>query len=158
MVGEVVREWRTTTVEVFLPLSHRPGEAQFDFGEAEVVLQGSPTKVAYCVMSLPYSDAFFVQVFPRNCTETFQAGRERAFEFFGGVPRRISYDNSRIAVAKFVGKRDRVEVDGRKNVETPSCRALNTRIRCPKYTYRMSSFWIGFGLKTIFSAFFVWIL
>lgn len=105
VVGEVVREWRTTTAEVFLPLSHWPGEAQFDFGEAEVVLQGVPTKVAYCVMSLPYSDAFFVQVFPRECTETFQAGHQRAFEFFGGVPRRISYDNSRIAVAKFVGKR-----------------------------------------------------
>lgn len=105
VVGEVVREWRTTTAEVFLPLSHQPGEAQFDFGEAEVVLQGVPTKVAYSLLSLPYSDAFFVQVFPRECTETFQAGHQRAFEFFGGVPRRISYDNSRIAVARFVGKR-----------------------------------------------------
>jgi transposase len=105
VVGEVVRQWRATTAEVFLPLSHQPGTAQFDFGEAEVVLQGVPTKVAYCVMSLPYSDAFFVQVFPRECTETFQAGHQRAFEFFGGVPHRISYDNSRIAVAKFVGKR-----------------------------------------------------
>ena len=28
----------------------------------------------------------------------------RAFEFFGGVPSRISYDNSRIAVAQIVGK------------------------------------------------------
>lgn len=105
VVGEVVREWCTTTAEVFMPLSHAAGEAQFDFGEAEVVLQGQPTKVAFCVMSLPYSDAFFVQVFPRECTETFQEGHCRAFEFFGGVPRRISYDNSRIAVAKFVGKR-----------------------------------------------------
>ena len=105
IVSEAVRERRLTTAEVFVPLSHPPGEAQFDFGEAEVVLQGTPTKVAYCVMSLPYSDAFFVQVFPRECTETFQEGHRRAFEFFGGVPRRISYDNSRIAVAKFVGKR-----------------------------------------------------
>jgi len=105
VVGDVVREWRATTAEVFLPLSQRPGEAQFDFGAAEVVLQGVPTKIAYCVMSLPYSDAFFVQVFPRECTETFQAGHRRAFEFFGGVPHRISYDNSRIAVAKFLGKR-----------------------------------------------------
>ena len=105
IVSEAVRELRMATAEVFVPLSHPPGEAQFDFGEAEVVLQGTPTKVAYCVMSLPYSDAFFVQVFPRECTETFQEGHRRAFEFFGGVPRRISYDNSRIAVAKFVGKR-----------------------------------------------------
>jgi transposase len=105
VVGDIVRAWRTGTAEVFLPLSQPPGQAQFDFGEAEVILQGVPTKVAYCVMSLPYSDAFFVQVFPRECTETFQAGHQRAFEFFGGVPRRISYDNSRIAVAKFTAKR-----------------------------------------------------
>jgi transposase len=56
-------------------------------------------------MSLPYSDAFFVQVFPHECTETFQAAHPRPLEFFGGVPRRISYDNSRIAAARFVGKR-----------------------------------------------------
>jgi transposase len=105
ILSEAVQEQRLTTAEVFVPLSQPAGEAQFDFGEAEVVLQGTPTKVAFCVMSLPYSDAFFVQVFPRECTETFQEGHCRAFEFFGGVPRRISYDNSRIAVAKFVGKR-----------------------------------------------------
>jgi transposase len=56
-------------------------------------------------MSLPYSDAFFCQAFPRECTETFQEGHVRAFEFFGGVPKRISYDNSKIAVAKIVGRR-----------------------------------------------------
>ncbi len=59
----------------------------------------------FCVMSLPYSDAFFCQAFPRECTETFQEGHVRAFKFYGGVPCRISYDNSRIAVAKIVGRR-----------------------------------------------------
>ena len=63
------------------------------------MLRGEATKVAYFVMSLTYSDAFFCQVFPRECTETFQEGHRRAFEFFGGVSQRISYDNSRIAVA-----------------------------------------------------------
>ncbi len=45
--------------------------------------------------------------FPRECTETFLEGHVRAFDFFGGVPRRISYDNLKIAVAKIVGGRDR---------------------------------------------------
>ena len=36
-------------------------------------------------------------------TETFQAGHVRAFEFFGGVPTRISYDNTTIAVKKVIG-------------------------------------------------------
>ena len=104
-IGEAVRAWRAGTAEVFMPLSHPAGEAQADFGEAVVRLRGQETKVAYFVMSLPFSDAFFCQVFPRECTETFQEGHCRAFSFFGGVPTRISYDNSRIAVAKFVGRR-----------------------------------------------------
>jgi transposase len=105
VVSDAVRAWRAGTAEVFMPLSHPPGEAQADFGEADVWLQGKLTRVAYFVMSLPFSDAFFCQVFPRECTETFQEGHCRAFQFFGGVPTRISYDNSRIAVAKFVGRR-----------------------------------------------------
>ena len=65
------------------------------------------TKVALFVMTLPYSDALFIQAFPRECTESFQEGHKRAIEFFGAVPCRISYDNSKIAVAKFTGSRDR---------------------------------------------------
>ena len=92
---------------MFLPLSHRPGEAQVDFGFADVWLDGEKTQVALFVMTLPYSDAIYVQAFPRECTEAFLEGHVRAFAFFGGVPTRISYDNSKIAVAKIVGSRER---------------------------------------------------
>ena len=102
VVQEEVRRWREQSAEVFMPLSQLPGTAQADFGEAEVIVNGEPTKVAYFVMSLPYSDAFFCQVFPKECTETFQEGHCRAFRFFGGVPKRISYDNSKIAVRRIV--------------------------------------------------------
>ena len=78
-----------------MPLAHPPGEAQVDFGHAEVGrLDGVTAKVALFVMTLPYSDAFFVRAFPEECTETFQEGHCRAFDFFGGVPTRISYDNT----------------------------------------------------------------
>ena len=62
-------------------------------------------------MTLPYSDAIFVCAFPRECTEAFLEGHVRAFAFFGGVPRRISYDNSKIAVARITGSRDRKLTD-----------------------------------------------
>ena len=107
IVKEAVRAWREQNREVFLPLSHPPGEAQVDYGFADVVLNGETVKVALFVMTLPYSDALYIQAFPRECTETFQEGHCRAFEFFGGVPVRISYDNSKIAVAKITGSRDR---------------------------------------------------
>ncbi len=98
IVKDAVRDWKQQHQEVFLPLAHPPGEAQVDFGTATVQLDGVDTKVAMFVMTLPYSGAMFVQVFPRECSETFLEGHRRAFEYFGGVPRRISYDNSAIAV------------------------------------------------------------
>ena len=102
-----VREWKERSQEVYLPLSHPPGEAQVDFGFAEVDLDGKRTQVALLVMTLPYSDALYLQAFPRECTESFQEGHKRAFEFFGKAPTRISYDNSKVAVAKITGSRDR---------------------------------------------------
>jgi len=107
IVKDAVRAWKDGHREVFLPLSHRPGEAQVDFGFAQVKLAGQATKVALFVMTLPYSDALFIQVFPRECTEAFLEGHKRAFAFVAGVPWRISYDNSKIAVSKITGSRQR---------------------------------------------------
>jgi transposase len=111
IVKEAVAVRKLRAAEVFVPLAHPPGEAQVDFGQAEVTLDGQTTTVALFVMTLPYSDAVFVCAFPRECTEAFLEGHARAFAFFGGVPRRISYDNSKIAVARIVGSRERKVTD-----------------------------------------------
>jgi transposase len=111
-VKEAVRSFRQRQSEVFMPLCHRPGEAQVDFGFAKIDWNGEREKVALFVMSLPYSDAFFICAFPRECTEAFQMGHCLAFEFFGAVPWRISYDNSKVAVKKVVGKRLRELTEG----------------------------------------------
>ena len=111
VVKEAVAAGRLHSAEVFVPLAHRPGEAQVDFGQAEVTLDGQTTTVALLVMTLQYSDSTFVCAFPRECTEAFLEGHVRAFAFFGGVPRRISYDNSKIAVAQITGSRDRKVTD-----------------------------------------------
>lgn len=107
VVEDAVRAWRQTHQEVFLPLVHPPGEAQVDFGEATIRQGGVERKFALFVMTLPYSGAIFIQAFPRECTETFLEGHRRAFEFFGGVPYRISYDNSAIAVIEVFQGRER---------------------------------------------------
>ncbi len=107
VVKEAVRELEQKNREVFVPLAHEPGEAQVDFGQALVKMNGHLRKVAFLVMALPYSDAFFVMAFERECTETFWEGHVRGFEFFGGVPRKIVYDNTRVAVAQIVGGKER---------------------------------------------------
>lgn len=49
---DAVRERKQTHKEVFIPLSHPPGEAQVDFGFADVILDGEQTKVTLFVMTL----------------------------------------------------------------------------------------------------------
>lgn len=66
------------------------------YGFADVVLNGETVKVVLFVMTLP-ADAIYMQAFPRECSESFLDEHKRAFEFFGGVPVRISYDNTKVA-------------------------------------------------------------
>jgi len=117
-VKEEVRKWRKTNREVFIPLQHPYGEAQVDYGFALVNLAGLLKKVAYFVMALPHSDAIFVMTCERECTETFWEGHVRAFEFFGGVPRRITYDNSTIAVTMITGAHKRELTDGFRQLQS----------------------------------------
>ena len=77
-VKVAVARLRRHASEVYVPLAHSPGRAQFDFGEAAVQIAGKRCKAHFAVMSLPYSDAFFMRAYPRECTETFQdAGAHR---------------------------------------------------------------------------------
>ena len=88
---------------LFVPLAHPPGDAQADFGEALVVIDGVECKAHYLVVDLPHSDDAFVQAFPAETTEAFCEGHNAAFRYFGGVPRGIVYDNTTLAVAKILG-------------------------------------------------------
>ena len=109
VVKDLVRELSLTSAEVFMPLSQLPGEAQVDFFEALVRYPGSAhvSKIHVFAMYLAFSDMFFLKAYERECTEVFQDGHVAAFEFFGGVPARITYDNTKIAVAKIIGSHAR---------------------------------------------------
>jgi transposase len=106
-VKEIVAKLKLRSAEVFMPLVHAPGEAQVDFGFADLVIDMERWKGAIFVMALPFSNAIFVRVFPRECPEAFYAGHVLAFRYFGGVPHRISYDNTSSAISKLLGRRAR---------------------------------------------------
>ena len=103
-VRVAVAQAKRYSKEAFVPLSHPPGHAQFDFGEAVVEIAGVRRKAALGVVTLPYSDTYFLSAYPRECTETFQAAHIAGFSFFGGVPIRTSYDNTTIAVSRVMGR------------------------------------------------------
>jgi transposase len=107
----IVKDYLRSTAqrgrEMFVPLTHPAGEAQADFGEALVVIGGVECKAHYLAMDLPHSDDCFVIAFPAETTEAFLEGHVKAFAYFGGVPTRILYDNTKIAVAKILGGTER---------------------------------------------------
>ena len=112
IVKDYVASWRQRGQEMFVPLTHPPGHAQADFGEALGIIGGVERKIHYLAMDLPHSDAIFVVAYPAETTEAFCDGHVKAFEFFGGVPQSILYDNTKIAVARILGdgRRQRTRV------------------------------------------------
>jgi transposase len=104
-----VREWRLRGQEVFVPLVHPPGHGQADFGEAVAVIAGEERPIHFLAVILPHSDACFVKAYP---AEAFCDGHNAAFAFFGGVPRSMLYDNTRLAVARILGDGTRQRTRG----------------------------------------------
>ena len=87
-----------------MPLSHPPGHAQCDFGEALVVIIYGVEQKAHCfVLDLPHSDGCFVKAYPAETTEAFLDGHISAFASLGGAPQSILYDNTKLAVARILG-------------------------------------------------------
>lgn len=83
-----------------LPLESKPGTAQVDFGEAPFKYRGEVVTWPYLVLSFPYSNTFYVQVFPSENRDCFLEGLKRIFHHIGGAPRVIRFDNLSPAVKK----------------------------------------------------------
>jgi transposase len=114
-VKDYVREHRARTQEMFVPLTHPPGHAQADFGEAVAVIGGVRQKIHFFCLDLPHSDAGFVKAYPAERIEAFLDGHSAAVAFLGGVPQSILYDNTRLAVARILGDGTRQRCQRRVN-------------------------------------------
>ena len=105
IVKDYVREHRRHRREMFVPLTHPPGHAQADFGEAWAVIAGVKQKVHFFAFDLPQSDASYVRAYRAATAEAWVDGHVHAFSFFGAVALSIVYDNDRCLVS-------RIERDG----------------------------------------------
>lgn len=101
LVQTYLQELRRKEAEVFVPLVHRPGdEAQVDFFEVTVDVQGQRRKAWMFLMRLMYSGRDFAWLYDRCDQLSFLDGHVRAFAHLGSVPNRCVYDNLTPAVAK----------------------------------------------------------
>ena len=96
---------RRRTKEVFLRIETPPGEqAQCDWANCGTVKIGRvQRKLSAFVMVLSYSRLLYVEFTLSQCLEDFMQCHINAFQFFGGVPKKILYDNLKAVVLARLG-------------------------------------------------------
>jgi transposase len=97
--------------EGYLPLEHPPGEAQADFGEIVMIEKGHKIKGYELILSFPYSNGCYPQVFKGQNQECLLTGLKDIFEHIKRVPKTIWFDNLSAAVAGIGEHGDRKLVD-----------------------------------------------
>lgn len=99
-----------TKPEAFVHRTHAPGETmEVDFGQERVIVAGREVKVHFVVATLPSSNAYFARAYRCEKLECLLDGVVRAFRYFGGVPRRVVFDNTSLCVRRILKGRDRLE-------------------------------------------------
>ena len=73
-----------------------------DFGEADFNVNGVCRRMKYLTVSFPYSNDGFTQVFGGKTAECVCQGLRNIFEYIGGVPPLLIFDNA-TGVGKRVG-------------------------------------------------------
>ena len=107
-VSRYVQERRRTAPTTgTLPLEWHPGETQVDFGEADIVEQGTIVRIHAFCLSFPYSNAGYLQLFRGENAECVVHGLVDLFQHLGGVPSRLVFDNAS-GVGRRIGERVRM--------------------------------------------------
>lgn len=89
-----VKEELKAGAQSFNELVWEAGCAQADFGEADFIENGDKIRKKYLVLSFPYSNDGFVQIFGGETAECVSQGLQSIFEYIGGVPPLIVFDNA----------------------------------------------------------------
>jgi len=109
-ITDYLRKLRLKSKEGYLPLEFELGQhAEVDWIEARFFLNGQETVAYLFVMKLSASRGFYVRAYPFEKQEAFFDGHRRCFEFMGGVPAEIAYDNLKTAVKKILQGSNREE-------------------------------------------------
>jgi transposase len=107
-VQRYVLKHRRRHRETFIPLGHLPGHRlEADFGHIHVDFPDGRRLVPFLVAAWAYSNAPFVLALPFERTEAILEGMVAAFEFFGGVPREVWWDNPRTVATLILKGRER---------------------------------------------------
>ena len=104
-IRRYVKELKGINPDGFIPLSFEPGDMmQVDWCEVKINIQGHIWKAPLFCSVLPYSYGIFAMIMPNMKMPCFVEAHVEAFQFWGGIPKRILYDNLKSAVFSGTGQ------------------------------------------------------
>ena len=90
------------TADCYIRQSYLPGEeCEFDWGEVYLTISGTRMKFYLAVFTMCYSNYRCAYLFRRQDSLAFMESHVRFFRHVNGVPKQMTYDNMRVAVASF---------------------------------------------------------
>lgn len=113
-VQRFTKHWKSTYIkpsskQAFVPMVFDAGDVcQFDWSQEHVELGGVAHVIKLAHFRLTHSRKMFVVAYPRETQEMMFDAHNRAFAFFGGVPKRMVYDNLKTAVDSVLVGKERV--------------------------------------------------
>lgn len=77
----------------YLPLAHKPKEAQVDLGDCSFFENDVKVYGKYIVLTFSYSNASYMQLLKNKNSESITNALRNIFEYLNGVPHTIWFDN-----------------------------------------------------------------
>ncbi|QNO13736.1 IS21 family transposase [Alkalicella caledoniensis] len=108
LVRQIESSEELKSKEAFFKLAPIPGTLQVDFGDMVVMDNGIPKVIQVFCAKLTTSKSEFIKSYPRQSTEFFFDGLNSAFIFYGGIPKRIVFDNLKQAVKEIKTEKERI--------------------------------------------------
>jgi len=103
-VRRLIKKLRAVKINASMILDFKPGEcAQVDFGFGPKLINedtGEEIKTWIFVMTLAWSRHQYAEIIFKQDVMTWLGCHRRAFEFFGGVPKKMVIDNAKCAITK----------------------------------------------------------
>lgn len=89
----------------YLPLDHKPGEAEFDFGDCSYIEKGNKVYGKFISLTFAYSNSSYIQLMKNKNAESVCEALINIFTYLNGVPHTIWFDND-AAILAIIKKSD----------------------------------------------------
>jgi transposase/predicted transcriptional regulator len=107
-VCNYIKSKKNKRSEAFIRQRYEPGSVcEFDWGEVVIFIEGVRTKLQMAVFTSAYSNYRFAYLYHRQDTLAFMESHVLFFAHTRGIYHQMTYDNMRVAVARFVGKHEK---------------------------------------------------